>query len=127
MRKTFHSAYQFNGDISKWDTSRNTNLGGTFHKASVFNGDISKWDTSKVWKFGDTFSSAYKFNADISKWDVAGNSFQGASSFFLIRLGSPIAHFLKSSVVFRHMLLRSSMWNLWLQKHSGGQSQVFFW
>ena len=35
----------FNGNISKWDTSNVTNMADMF-AYSTFNGNISKWDTS---------------------------------------------------------------------------------
>ena len=49
------SAYQgfggkstFNGDISKWDTGRVTNMHHMFWSASAFNQDIGSWNTGKV-------------------------------------------------------------------------------
>jgi surface protein len=41
------SLSQFTGDISTWDVSNVTDMGGMF-KESQFNGDISKWDVSNV-------------------------------------------------------------------------------
>src|SRR5574344_1054083 len=35
---------EFNGDISKWDVSNVTDMGGMFYNNSKFNGDISNWD-----------------------------------------------------------------------------------
>ena len=46
---------QFNGDISKWDVSKVTNMAELFSN-SQFNGDISKWDVSNVTK------TTYMFN-----------------------------------------------------------------
>ncbi len=37
----------FNGDISKWDVSKVTDMHSMFFKAN-FNGDISKWNVSNV-------------------------------------------------------------------------------
>ena len=49
------SAYQgfggkstFNGDISKWNTERVTNMQHMFWSASAFNQDIGSWNTGKV-------------------------------------------------------------------------------
>jgi len=58
----------FNGDISKWDVSKVTNMDGMFFGSS-FSGDISKWDVSKVTNMEDMFYSS-RFNGDISKWNV---------------------------------------------------------
>ena len=46
-----------------------TSLSGTF-KATTFNGDISKWNTSRVSTLYHTFWGS-KFNRDISKWDTS--------------------------------------------------------
>ncbi len=60
---------EFNGDISKWDVSRVTDMYGMFAH-SHFNGDISNWDVSSVTSMQSMFSSSH-FNGDISKWDVS--------------------------------------------------------
>ncbi|MBC6410286.1 MAG: DUF285 domain-containing protein, partial [Ekhidna sp.] len=87
------NAAAFNGDISKWNTSKVTNMSATFWNAnfnedisewdvssvtvmssmflsSAFNGDISKWDVSKVTKMFEMFANS-SFNGDISKWDIS--------------------------------------------------------
>ena len=38
----------FNGDISKWDTSKVEKMVCMIQEAISFNGDISKWDTSDI-------------------------------------------------------------------------------
>merc|ERR1712032_124897 len=76
MRQLFNpdlvpGADKFNGDISKWDVSRVTNMWSMFYSASSFNGDLSKWDVSSVTDMGGMFCSAASFNGDLSKWDVS--------------------------------------------------------
>ena len=39
---------EFDGDISKWNTSNVINMSGLSHGADKFNQDISEWDTSNV-------------------------------------------------------------------------------
>ena len=45
---------QFNGDISKWNVSKVTNMSNMF-RYSKFNGDISQWDVSKVTNMDNMF------------------------------------------------------------------------
>jgi len=59
---------EFNGDISKWDVSHVTDMGGMFMRAD-FNGDISKWDVSNVANMRYMFFGS-KFAGDISGWKV---------------------------------------------------------
>eukprot|EP00931_Biecheleriopsis_adriatica_P037615 TRINITY_DN21565_c0_g2_i1.p2 TRINITY_DN21565_c0_g2~~TRINITY_DN21565_c0_g2_i1.p2 ORF type:complete len:105 (+),score=17.12 TRINITY_DN21565_c0_g2_i1:44-316(+) len=51
----FSFATSFNGDISKWDVSKVTNMRDMFSFATSFNGDISKWDVSRVRDFAFMF------------------------------------------------------------------------
>ena len=79
-------AASFNADISKWDTSKVTDMRTMFWSAREFNQDISKWDVSKVEDMSYMFSYSPSFNADISHWDVSKvklmeSMFSGASSF----------------------------------------------
>lgn len=70
----------FNGDISKWDVSRVTNMQYMFAGAALFNRDISKWDVSRVNNMEYMFTHAKSFASDISKWDVS--SVTGMTSMF---------------------------------------------
>lgn len=60
---------EFNGDISKWDTSNVKDMSWMFYQ-SKFNGDLSKWDTSNVRNMKRMFYYS-EFTGDISKWDVS--------------------------------------------------------
>ena len=70
MNNLFASA-QFNGDISKWEVSRVTNMNSLFSFATSFNSDISKWDVSNTKQMPNMFWFATSFNCDISNWDVS--------------------------------------------------------
>ena len=82
----------FNGDISGWDVSSVTNMGGMFEgsKGSFKVGD--GWDVSSVTNMESMFQNASKFGNPeygtgvISGWDVSSvntmiNMFNGASEF----------------------------------------------
>ena len=76
----------FNGDISKWNTGKVTNMEAMFYQASAFNQDIGSWNTGKVTHMGDMFDSASAFNQDIGSWNTAqvtrmGFMFYSASAF----------------------------------------------
>lgn len=70
----------FDGDISRWDTSRVTTMAGMFRKSkedafargkrSLFRGDISGWDVANVTSMRQMFDQA-EFNGDISRWNTS--------------------------------------------------------
>ena len=69
MSSVFLHNPTFNGDISKWDVSKVTNMRAMFAD-SKFNGDISEWDVSGVENMRAMFAES-EFNGDISRWDVS--------------------------------------------------------
>ena len=76
----------FNGDISKWDVSKVTDMKFMFRNATAFNQDISKWNVAKVTDMRFMFHTATTFNQDISDWNVSGVTimrfmFSGATRF----------------------------------------------
>ncbi|MAU16350.1 MAG: hypothetical protein CMH46_12525 [Muricauda sp.] len=76
----------FNGDLSNWDVSNVTNMGGMFARAKSFNSDLSSWDVSNVTDMSGMFSGAESFNSDLSNWNVSSVTdisgiFYGAYSF----------------------------------------------
>jgi surface protein len=58
----------FNGDISKWNTSRATDMSAMFWH-SQFNSDISQWDVSKVTDMSHMFTSS-EFKGDLRPWHL---------------------------------------------------------
>ena len=66
----FYSDHAFNSDLSKWSTSKVTDLASTFMYTKLFTSDLSKWDVSKVEDMTATFSDTTKFNSDLSKWSI---------------------------------------------------------
>ena len=61
----------FDGDISKWDTGKVTNMKDMFYEASAFNQDIGNWNTAQVTTMQYMFSYASAFNQDIGSWNTA--------------------------------------------------------
>lgn len=86
MSELFYSNYSFNKDIGNWDVKNVTDMSSMFHSALTFNKSIANWDVSNVSNMKYMFSDAKKFNQDIGGWDVSkvGNMtrmFSGASVF----------------------------------------------
>jgi len=76
----------FDGDISKWDTGKVTNMHAMFYIASAFNQDIGSWNTAQVTTMRGMFASASAFNQDIGSWNTEKVTtmiymFQEASAF----------------------------------------------
>ena len=61
----------FNGDISKWNTEKVTDMKQMFFDASAFNQDIGSWNTEQVTTMGYMFAVASAFNQDIGSWNTA--------------------------------------------------------
>ena len=59
---------KFNGDISRWDVSKVTDMSGMF-SCSQFNGDISDWDVSSVENVFDMFYMS-KFDGNLDNWEL---------------------------------------------------------
>ena len=83
----FYGATVFNGDLSRWDVSKVTDMYEVFAKATAFNGDISRWNVARVTDMSGLFWEAAAFNIDISGWDLSSVTnmeyamFYGATSF----------------------------------------------
>ena len=72
--------------ISKWNTSRVTDMSRLFMGKSKFNDDISAWDTSNVTTMESMFDGASAFNQPLNDWQVDNVTnmmamFHGAKSF----------------------------------------------
>ena len=63
----------FNGDISKWDVSKVTDMSHMFLDATAFNQDISEWKVSKVTNMYTMFSGATAFNKNLNAWGAKIN------------------------------------------------------
>ena len=71
MSKMFYGCKQFNGELSKWDTSNVTDMELMFGGCWEFNGDLSKWDTSSVTDMSKMFGGCHEFNGDLSNWNTS--------------------------------------------------------
>ena len=70
MMSMFDNENVSNGDISMWDVSGVTGMGGRFTRALAYGGDISKWDVSRVTSMQGMFFEAGLSDGNLSKWDV---------------------------------------------------------
>ncbi len=79
-------AYLRYGHISRWDTSKVSNMDNAFYSQSSFNTSIYTWDVSNVTSMINIFAYATSFNQPLNKWNVSNVHymqcmFKGASSF----------------------------------------------
>ena len=92
MKSMFTRAKSFNGDLSKWNVGKVTDVSFMFREALVFNQDLSTWNVGKVTDMQGMFSGASAFNHDLSKWNVGqvtnmGMMFSQATSFEQVLCG----------------------------------------
>ena len=67
-----HDLENFNGDISKWNTSNVTNMFSMFDGATnTFNQPLDKWDVSNVTDMSYIFEEAKKFNQPLNNWNIS--------------------------------------------------------
>ncbi|MEZ4950371.1 MAG: BspA family leucine-rich repeat surface protein [Saprospiraceae bacterium] len=71
MFNMFRAATSFNQDLSGWNVSNVTNMGGMFSAATSFNQNISGWNVSSVTNMWEMFNNANAFNQDIGNWMIA--------------------------------------------------------
>lgn len=62
---------QFDGNITKWDTSNVTDMSYMFAENVSFSRDISGWNVANVTNMNAMFSYAMAFSHDLSQWCVA--------------------------------------------------------
>ena len=58
------------GEISNWDVSNVTNMGGMFLNAESFNQPLNNWNVSKVTNMNKMFMGASSFNQPLDNWNV---------------------------------------------------------
>jgi surface protein len=93
VRAMFNNCVLFNSDISMWDMSSITFLGGygggfdsgMFTGCTIFNQPIGGWNIAPT-DIRTTFKNCYNFNQDLSNWDISGcgnlfRLFSGATLF----------------------------------------------
>ncbi|MFC0781225.1 BspA family leucine-rich repeat surface protein [Flavobacterium sp. HJSW_4] len=83
---TFADNNNFNQDIGGWDTGNVLNMQQMFQSAAAFNQPINSWNTSKVTNMASMFQTALTFNQNIGSWNVSKSTnfssmFQGATYF----------------------------------------------
>lgn len=76
MSSLFENQSSFNQNISSWDVSSVTDMSWMFEQAFSFNQDIGNWDVSGVTDMDKMFKDATTFNYDLSNWCVSELSFE---------------------------------------------------
>ena len=65
MSGMFYGCVEFDGDLSKWDTSKVQNMSQMFGFCSSFNGDLSNWNTHNVTNMSRMFYGYVEFDGDL--------------------------------------------------------------
>ena len=86
MSAMFAAAYNFDVNISNWNTSNVLYMNQMFESALIFNQPVGSWITNNVIDMGSMFNTATNFNQTLGTWNVTGvtsmnGMFQGATSF----------------------------------------------
>ena len=67
----FRDKFEFDEDLSGWDTSAATDMAQMFKNNYVFDQDLSGWDTSFCTSFQGIFNQAYELGTQINDWDTS--------------------------------------------------------
>ncbi len=63
------AVYNFNQDLSKWKTTKVTDMSVTFYNAKKFNSPLNSWDTYNVTNMQSNVSMAHAWiQSRISNW-----------------------------------------------------------
>ena len=68
LSHAFQDTWNFNADLSAWNTDSVKDLTATFASASAFDQDLSRWNVASVERFVETFHGAHAFNQDLCAW-----------------------------------------------------------
>ena len=123
--------YAFNQDISKWDVSHVTNMGGMFDYATLFNQDISNWNVSNVINMSCMFMDATSFNQPLNSWDVSNvldmyNMFGNATSFNQDINNWNVSSVTDMSWMFVYASSFNQPLNSWVVSHVTDMSYMFY-
>ena len=72
MYNAFQNAWEFNQDISGWNTEKVVSMRQTFRLAKKFNQDISGWQIPLVNDMRGFLKQTEVFDQDLSGWNVTG-------------------------------------------------------
>jgi len=98
MGGMFFNAQSFNQPIGNWDVSNVTRMNSMFGDADAFNQLIGDWDVSSVTDMNDMFYYAESFNQDIGSWDLSNVTNMNDMFFFASTFNQPIGNWDVSNV-----------------------------
>jgi surface protein len=98
LNNCFDFTYNFNSDITGWDTSNVINMSGMFYSASMFDQPIGNWDTSNVTNMSSMFFSASKFDKPIGNWNTSNVKDMSSMFFYASNFNQPIGTWNTSNV-----------------------------
>jgi len=103
----FFNNFNFNSDISFWDTSNVVNMSHMFNGQQYFNQDISNWNTSSVTDMSYMLGGTSEFTQNIGSWDTSNvtnmeGMFSGARIFTGIISGWDVSSVTNMSSMFQN-------------------------
>lgn len=105
----FQDCSLLNQDISDWDVSHFTQMGGMFRGAKRFNQDISSWNVSHVYNMQNMF---YRSPLSTLNYDSILNGWAMLSLRSNVTLGANQTHYSEEGRASRQYLIDNFGWNI---------------
>ena len=131
MRGMF-AGTKFNQNISKWNTSKVTDMNYMFWYAKVFNQPLNNWNVSNVTDMSRMFMSACSFNQPLNNWNVSNVTTMKDMFWSAKVFNQPLNNWNVSNVTdMSRMFLRAGAFNQplhnWDTSNVTDMSWMFYW